>query len=370
MMVGGVGPVVMDFGLAKHVLQADQKLTQSGMVLGTPAYMPPEQVKGELEHMGPASDIYSLGVILYELLTGRLPFEGTAGAIYGQILYTEPPLPSAVVPGLDPALDGICRKAMAKTPTERYPSMKAFAAALLDFWRRAPAAGASSLEPAASDKAAIFLTPTVAPGPVPADKPAIFQIPTVVPEPRAAVTPPRPVKVTSVVTERSRPGGKRSGKRRRGAGAKGLVIGLSVGGGILVIALVVLIIVLTVGGRQSDHHPVQGAWKRDGGVGAPAAPPLPLAAPTFAGQWETTYGPLTLHQQGALVSGVYFFLGKRCTLQGKVVGTRLEFTYQEPSAKGEGWFDLAADGRTFQGTWRYIGSKTRGNWTGKRIERQ
>src|SRR5262249_48381729 len=133
MMVGGVGPVVMDFGLAKQVRQPDQKLTQAGAALGTPAYMPPEQVTGDVDGMGPASDVYSLGVILYELLTGRLPFAGTAASIFGQILYTEPPLPSALAPGLDPALDGICRKAMAKAPADRYPSMKAFAAALTGF---------------------------------------------------------------------------------------------------------------------------------------------------------------------------------------------------------------------------------------------
>ena len=164
MMVTGVSPVVMDFGLAKQVRQANAKLTQEGSMLGTPAYMPPEQVNGDLERMGPASDIYSLGVILYELLTGRLPFEGSMAAIFGKILYTEPPSPSAVVPGLNPALDLICRKAMAKSATDRYPSMKAFAADLTAFLRSTPAtASAGSLVPAGTDKAPIFQAPTVAP---------------------------------------------------------------------------------------------------------------------------------------------------------------------------------------------------------------
>jgi serine/threonine protein kinase len=166
MIVTGVGPVVMDFGLAKAVRQADSKLTQEGSMLGTPAYMPPEQVNGDQERMGPASDIYSLGVIFYELLTGRLPFEGSMAAILGKILYTEPPTPSSLVPGLNPALGAICQKAMSRSPTDRYPSMKAFAAALTEFLRSIPAtAGAGSLVPNVVDKADVFQASTVAPGP-------------------------------------------------------------------------------------------------------------------------------------------------------------------------------------------------------------
>src|SRR5207253_1694096 len=74
-------PVVMDFGLARRVKQGEARLTQNGTILGTPAYMPPEQVQGDPDALGPACDVYSLGVILYELLTGRVPFEGPAMAV-------------------------------------------------------------------------------------------------------------------------------------------------------------------------------------------------------------------------------------------------------------------------------------------------
>jgi len=75
----------MDFGLAKQTKSEEQKLTQAGTTLGTPSYMPPEQVKGELDRMGPASDVYSLAVILFEMLTGRLPFKAaTTAEVYRQ----------------------------------------------------------------------------------------------------------------------------------------------------------------------------------------------------------------------------------------------------------------------------------------------
>jgi hypothetical protein len=167
MMCPGLGPVIMDFGLAKQTRHQDQRLTQTGTALGTPAYMPPEQVKGELGRIGPASDVYSLGVILFELLTGELPFAGSLAEVYGKILFAEAPPPSALRRGLSPALDAVCRKALAKAPEQRYPTMKAFAAALIDYLRAAPAEqGAGKPTPRSAAAPDIFQAPTVAPAPV------------------------------------------------------------------------------------------------------------------------------------------------------------------------------------------------------------
>ena len=120
-------PVVMDFGLARRQDPGGPQLTVQGDVMGTPAYMPPEQVAGDVAKMGPASDIYSLGVVLYELLTGGPPFRGDLFAILSQVVADAPPPPSSRRPGLATQFDAICRKALAKKPEERWKSMKALA---------------------------------------------------------------------------------------------------------------------------------------------------------------------------------------------------------------------------------------------------
>ena len=133
-------PVVMDFGLAREVNREDARITASGAVLGTPAYMPPEQVRGDHEAVGPASDVYSLGIILYELLTGELPFAGPPGAVLGAILHGEPASPSTLRTDIDPQLEALCMTMIAKEVENRFDSMAQLAEMLTEYLRQSRAA--------------------------------------------------------------------------------------------------------------------------------------------------------------------------------------------------------------------------------------
>jgi hypothetical protein len=128
-------PVVMDFGLARRDLLGDLRMTPLGTMLGTAAYAAPEQVEPSSEKVGPATDIYSLGVMLYELLTGQLPFRGSLYEVMKQARTSEPPPPSQFLPDLNPGLELVCLKAMAKDPNERFASMDEFAGALIEYFR-------------------------------------------------------------------------------------------------------------------------------------------------------------------------------------------------------------------------------------------
>jgi hypothetical protein len=148
-------PVIVDFGLARRVETSDAALTHNGTLVGTPAYMAPEQARGQVSAIGPQSDIYSLGVILYELLTGQRPFRGEGALdVLGKVLTAQPEPPRAVRPDIDPRLEEICLKAMAKQPADRYASMAELAAALGDF-QTATVRAQTSAQPAgkAADRA-------------------------------------------------------------------------------------------------------------------------------------------------------------------------------------------------------------------------
>ncbi|HOX08655.1 MAG TPA: protein kinase [Planctomycetota bacterium] len=119
-------PQLMDFGLAKDV-GSETQLTQVGTTMGTPTYMPPEQAEGDLAGIDAQSDVYSLGAVLYELLTGQAPFEGpTTMAILMKVLEEEPRRPRNINPRIHPDVEAICLKAMAKDKRERYKSAAEF----------------------------------------------------------------------------------------------------------------------------------------------------------------------------------------------------------------------------------------------------
>jgi eukaryotic-like serine/threonine-protein kinase len=150
-IVGRYGEtLVVDWGLAKSqsrhrvARESDERTlipssasssaeTQPGSVIGTPAYMSPEQAAGDLDRLGPRSDVYSLGATLYSLLTGKPPFKGNVGEVLQDVREGRFPRPRLIDSTIDPALEALCLKAMAKSPEDRYPSPKAFAEDL-DRW--------------------------------------------------------------------------------------------------------------------------------------------------------------------------------------------------------------------------------------------
>jgi hypothetical protein len=123
-------PVVTDFGIALVLDPEAARMTDLGAIMGTLPYMALEQLQGERDAIGPASDVYSLGVVLYEILTGRLPFKNPIADLLVPSGRRPPPLPSTLMPGLDPPLDAICLKALAHDLRQRYASMEALAADL------------------------------------------------------------------------------------------------------------------------------------------------------------------------------------------------------------------------------------------------
>ncbi len=121
-------PLVLDFGLARCDDSISKQWTSTTEVIGTPSYMAPEQIDHKLGSIGPACDIYALGVTLYRMVLGRLPFTGEPLFVIPQILADPPPLPSRTAPQLENVerLDAVILRALAKKPSDRFESMAEF----------------------------------------------------------------------------------------------------------------------------------------------------------------------------------------------------------------------------------------------------
>jgi WD40 repeat protein/tRNA A-37 threonylcarbamoyl transferase component Bud32 len=125
-------PHLMDFGLAKRK-ETEVTITTEGAILGTPAYMSPEQARGEASRVDGRSDIYSLGVILFQLLTGELPFRGSMRILLHKVIHDDPPGPRALEGRVPKDLDTICLKCLEKEPSRRYATAGELAADLHRF---------------------------------------------------------------------------------------------------------------------------------------------------------------------------------------------------------------------------------------------
>lgn len=130
-------PKVVDFGLARP--SWSDRLTEPGDVVGTPDYMAPEQIRGDTAKIGPCTDVWALGVIMYELLTGRHPFRGKDKVdLVNSIARMPPRAPSSVVRNLPAGLEAICLKCLESKPSHRYPSASALVRDLESFLHNQP----------------------------------------------------------------------------------------------------------------------------------------------------------------------------------------------------------------------------------------
>jgi formylglycine-generating enzyme required for sulfatase activity/predicted Ser/Thr protein kinase len=272
-------PIVMDFGLAKRT-DSGEKLTSAGNAFGTPAYMPLEQFRdvGAIDHR---ADIYSLGVTLYQLLTGQLPYRGTLYQIMGALLTANPTLPpSELRPEVDPELESICLKAMAREAADRYGSMREFAEALVLWLKRTTGRESVMLrqDPPPVEIRPSEVVPPGAPSPVRSEAG---------PQPFAGLSLDPPL-----APKKSRPSRLSMGRRVL------VAIGLS---GLMLPGIIVY---LATGGSRRVEREAPPFRAEMAGTGSPTAPPAP-APPVPPPTWTSRSTRMTL----ALIPAGNFEMG-------------------------------------------------------------
>jgi eukaryotic-like serine/threonine-protein kinase len=158
LMVTESGTVkVMDFGIARLI--GSSRLTRTGLLVGTLHYMAPEQIRGE--EVDRRTDVYALGAVLYEMLTGRVPFQGSSDyAVLKAHVEEHPAPPSAAMPGLPPWIDRAILKALAKAPAERFQTVEELRLCLQG--QGSPAAAGPTFVIPAADQPTLHMAPTVA----------------------------------------------------------------------------------------------------------------------------------------------------------------------------------------------------------------
>ena len=261
---------IADFGIARV---EKSELTQAGAVIGTPSYMSPEQFLGQ--PVDGRSDLFSCGVVLYQFLTGEKPFTGTTTTIMYKVLQEEPLAPSKLNVGLPGAFDAVMKKAIAKSPGDRYQTAAEFAAAI-------NAAVTSPAESAVNRTEATFINATVPPpprSPAPPGAPAAAPEPAPVP---AAATPAAPKAAASTPpSETAKP-----------VSSKALVGVLA--GGVLLVAAAAGAFVYMGRERVGPAPSAQGAAP----VVAAASVAAPAVTPAVAGDPPQESGFVTISALG------------------------------------------------------------------------
>jgi serine/threonine-protein kinase len=249
---------IADFGIARI---ESSSMTQAGTVLGTPAYMSPEQFMGQV--VDARTDIYSAGVLLYQLLTGERPFEGSMSAIMHKALHTEAPLPSQLSVTAPRPFDGVVKRAMAKRPEDRYTTAAEFMAAI----KAAAMAPPPVVEPTDDNDEATLV---VAPGTV---------------QNRSAAGP-RDAAVASLAATTEPPAGAAAGRSAGAAAAVGTaaakssVMPIAIGAGVVGLAVAGGLGYYLLTGRSSAPTPNQPVMPPVASAPQTTPPQVPPPAPT------------------------------------------------------------------------------------------